>query len=176
MANFTIAGRMKNLPDIQKSYMWELFIPSIEELDQDEMVLRVRNVVIPGRTITPIESFFLGTKQFFPGRTEYAGTFNFQAEEFEDQKVHKALHAWMQYLFDYDPNSVTAGAQKAPGKTDVTRDVVLKMYKSDGSAMENDVVFYGSWPQAVGDAALDYTANDSVKFDVTMQYDYWLTR
>lgn len=176
MANFTIAGRLKNLPDIQKTYMWELFIPSIEDLDQDDMVLRVRNVVIPGRTIQPIESFFMGTKQFHAGRTEYAGTFPTQIEEFEDQKAHSALHSWQQLIYDYDPNSSTAGQSKVVGKNEYSRDIVLKMYKNDGIKMDKDIVFYGAWPQNVGDATLDYTASDSVKYEVTWQYDYWLPR
>jgi hypothetical protein len=176
MANFTVAGRLKNLPDIQKIYMWELYIPSVEELDQDDFVLRVRNVVIPGRTITPIESFFMGTKQFFPGRNEYAGTFTFQIEEFEDQKGHAALHSWQQLIFDYDPNSPTAGQQKVAVKSDLTRDVVLRVYKGDGTKMDKEIVFYSSWPQAIADSTLDYTGSDSVKIDCTFQYDYWLTR
>jgi len=176
MANFTVAGRLKNLPDIQKQYMWELIIPSIEDLDEDDMIVRARNVVIPGRTITPIESFFMGTKQFFAGRTEYTGTFAVQLEEFEDQKVHTALHSWMQLIHDYDPASPTAGGQKVPTKQDYIKNIVLKMYKSDQTKFEKDVVFYQAWPTSVGDATLDYTANDSVKYDVTFQFDYWLQR
>lgn len=176
MANFTAAGRLKNLPDIQKTYLFELYIPSIAELEQDDFVLKVRNVVIPGRTIQPIESFFLGTKQFFPGRTEYASVFPCQVEEFEDQKVFKALNSWQQSIFDYDSNSVTAGQSKVTGKNDYTRDIVLKMYKNNGQKMEKDIVFYNSWPQNVADATLDYTASDSVKFEVSFQYDYFLPR
>ena len=175
MANNTIAGRLKNPPDVQKAYMWELFIPSIEELSQDDMVLRIRNVVIPGRSNPIIESHFMGTKQFLPGKTEYTGSFTTNIEEFEDQFVHTALHSWMQYIFDYDPSSPTAGDQKGATKLDYARDMVLKMYKSDGTEMPNSIKFFGAWPQTVADATLDYTASDSVKFDVTWQYDYWLT-
>ena len=176
MANFTIAGRLKNLPDIQRTYMWELFIPSIAELDQDDMVLRVRNVVIPGRTIQPIESYFLGSKQFHPGKSEYVGTFPVQIEEMEDGKAHQALHSWQQLIWDADPNSSTAGQSKVNGKRDYTRDIVLKMYKNNGTKMDKDIVFYNSWVQNVGDATLDYTASESLKFECTFQYDYWLTR
>ena len=176
MANFTIAGRLKNLPDVQKTFMWEMFIPSIEDLDQDEMVLRIRNTVIPGRTITPIESHFMGTRQFFSGKTEYTGTFATQIEEFEDQKVHKALTSWQHAIFDYNPDNPTAGQSKVAGKNDYTRDIVLSMYKNSGVKMDNDVVFYNAWPQSIGDATLDYTASDSVKYEVTWQFDYWLER
>ena len=176
MANFTIAGRLKNMPDIQRSYMWELFIPSIEELDQDDMVLRIRNAVIPGRTIQPIESFFLGSKQFHPGKTEYTGTFTTNIEEFEDGKAHASLHSWMQAIYDANPNSSTAGQSKLAGKNEYTRDIVLRMYKNDGTKMDKDIVFYNSFPSGISDATLDYTASDAVRLDVTWQYDFWLPR
>lgn len=176
MANFTAEGRLKNLPDIQKVYLWELFIPSIDVLDMDDMVLRVRNVVIPGRNITPIESYFMGTKQFFAGRTEYPGTFTCQIEEFEDQNAHTALHEWMQKIFDHDPDSSKAGQQEVSTKNEYTSNVRLKMYKGDGTKMDKDVVMFNTWPQAVGDSTLDYTGNDSVKYDLTLQYDYWLQK
>ena len=174
MANFTAAGRLKDLPDIQKNYMWELFIPSIEDLDQDDMVIRCRTASIPGRTIAPIESNFMGTKQFYPGKSKYTGNLAIQLEEFEDQKVHQALHSWMQSIFDYDPKSGTAGQSKAAGKNDYSVDVTLKLYKGDGSDVDKKIRFYNCWPTSVGDAALDYAGPDSVKYDVTFQFDYWL--
>ena len=165
---FTAEGRLKNLPDIQRSYMWELFIPSIEELDMDEMIVRVRNVQIPGRAITPIESYFMGTKSFYPGRTEYTGTFTTNIEEFEDQKVYVALNSWQELIFNYDQ-----GQQLAPSKNDVIRNISLIMYRANGDKMEKKIVFHNAWPQGLADATLDYTAGESVKYDVTWQYDFW---
>lgn len=165
---FTHESRLKNLPDIQKTYMWELFIPSIEELDMDEMVVRVRNVQIPGRTITPIESFFMGTKAFYPGRTEYTGTFTTDFEEFEDQKVYEAINSWMELIFNYED-----GQQGVPSKNDLTRNISLIMYRSNGDKLPKKIVFKNAWPQAIGDATLDYTASDSVKHNVTWQFDHW---
>jgi len=176
MANFTIAGRMKNLPEIQKSFLWELYTPSIEDLDQDDMVLRVRNVVIPGRTIQPIESFFLGSKQFHAGKTEFVGTFPTQIEEFEDGRAHQAIYSWMQAIYNADSNSSEAGQSKFNGKNEYSRDIVLKMYRTNGTKMDKDIVFYNSFPNSITDAPLDYASSDSVKLDVTWSYDYWLTR
>lgn len=176
MANFTTAGRLKNLGEIQKTYNWELYIPSIEDLDQDDMVIRVRNTVIPGRSITPIESHFMGTKSWHAGKTEYTGTFNVQMEEFEDQKVFTALHSWQQAIFDYSPDSPTAGQSKVQDKNGYTRDIVLRMYKNNGVKMEKEIVYFNAWPTSVSDVSLDYTASDSVKYECTFQYDYFLPR
>ena len=170
MANFTAHGRLGNLGDIQRQYMWELYIPDIAELNQDDMVLRVRNVVIPGRTIAAIESSFMGTKQFFPGKTEYAGTFATQFEEFEDQKVFKAIDSWQQFIFDHGRTDNAGGS--AGDKSIITRTITLRMYKHDQSLL-GEIEFYNAWPQGIADSTLDYTASDSVKFDVTWQYDFW---
>lgn len=170
MADFTSHGRLGNLEDIQKTYMWELFIPDIAELNQDDMVLRVRNVVIPGRTITPIESFFMGTKQFFPGKTEYTGNLPVQFEEFEDAKVHTALDSWMQLMFDHGRSDLAGNA--GGDKKVITKTITLRMYKGTGEILK-EIEFFHAWPQSVADATLDYTASDSVKYDAIFQFDFW---
>lgn len=175
MANFTAAGRLKNLPDIQKNYLFEIFIPSIGSLEQDDFILRVRTATIPGRTVTPIESFFMGTKIYTPGRTEYPEV-TVNVEEFEDQKAHAAISSWQQTIFDYDGNSSTAGQQKVATRSEYTRDIVLRTYKANGVKMDKDIVMYSSWPTAIGDATLDYAGGDSVKYDITFRCDYWLPR
>lgn len=165
---FTHENRLKNLPDIQRSYMWELYIPSIEELDMDEMVVRIKNVQLPGRTITPIESYFMGSKSFFPGRTEYTGTLTVDMEEHEDQKVYTALNSWQELLYNYD-----TGTQGVASKNDLVKNLSLIMYKANGVKLGKKVVFHNAWPQAVADTALDYTAGEAVRINVTFQYDYW---
>jgi hypothetical protein len=165
---FTSESRLRNLPDISKTYMWELFIPSIAELEMDDMVVRVRNTQIPGRTITPIESFFLGTKTFYPGRTEFTNSVTMQIEEFEDQKVLTSFNSWQELIFNYDE-----GQQGAESKRDIVRDVELLMYAGDGSKLEKKIIFKNAWPQSIADSALDYTGNESIKYDITLQYDFW---
>ena len=77
MANFTIENRMKKLPDIQRTWMWELLIPAIANVtggimgDVDDLIIRVRSAVIPGRQIESMTSEFMGMKQYFPGKTTF---------------------------------------------------------------------------------------------------------
>jgi hypothetical protein len=47
------------------------------------------------------------------------------------------------------------------------------MYKYDGSLMQQAIRFYNAWPAAVADVAMDYTGNESVKYSVTFEYDFW---
>ena len=57
MANFFLEGRAKTLPDLQRGWMFELLIPAIADVtggimgDVEDLIIRVRSAVIPGRTI-----------------------------------------------------------------------------------------------------------------------------
>lgn len=173
MANFTIDGRMKNLPDIQRQYNFELLVPNIGDFDQDDMILRVRTATIPSRAVEVIESNFMGMKQFFPGKALFTNTLVVQYEEFEDQKVTTQLYDWQQKLFDVDPDSRTAGSGQESGKRNVTRDISLVMYGYNGKKLKKKIVFYNAFVENVGDSALGYANNESVKYDVTFRFDYW---
>lgn len=171
MAKFTAENRLGNLSDVQKTFMWELAIPpvpGVDGFDMEDMIVRCRNVQIPGRTIEPIISNFMGTKQNHTGLTTYTGQFTTQFEEYEDQKVIENINNWMELMFNYDE-----GKAEAATKKDLVAKIQLIMYTSDGTKLPKRIEFINTWPQGIADAPLDYATGDSVKYDVTWQYDYW---
>lgn len=177
MPNFTIEGRLKQLKDIQRNWMWELVIPAEEVSDQavsEDLIIRCRNAIIPGRSFEPIESNFAGMKQFFAGKPAFANTFAATFEETEDQKMHKFFYDWMQKIFDVNPNSPTAGVSTGLVKRDLCRDIFLLEYKYNGDNLDKRIKFVNAWPQNIDDVTMDYTGNESVKYGITFQYDYWL--
>jgi hypothetical protein len=171
--SFSYEGRLKNLPDPQKVWMWELYIDIPRGIQTDvvseDLLLRARTVVIPGRTINPIESNFMGTKAFFPGKTEFTGQVSTSLEEREDQKIHSLLNSWMQYMFDW-----ISGLQQGANKQDLVSDMIIKPYKSNGQPLPNTIKLYNCWPQAIADVSLDYAGAEFVRYEVTWQYDYAL--
>lgn len=171
--NFSYESRLKNLPDPQKVWMWELYIDIPQgintEVESNDLLLRARNVAFPGRTINPLESNFMGTKSFFPGKTEFTGQITTSLEEREDQKIHTILTEWMQYIFDW-----TQGVQGGANKQDLVSDMTIKPYKSNGEPMPNAIKVYNCWPQSVADVTLDYDGAEIVRYEVTWQYDYSL--
>jgi len=174
MPNFTVDGRMKGLPDIQRAFMFELLIPDIGDWIQDDMVVRCKTAVIPSRGNTPIESVFGGMKQYYAGQPLFTSTLTVEIEEHEDQKALQSLYDWQQKIYDVNPNSPRGGAQQGGGKADITRDISLKMYKYNGDNMPKSVKFYNAFIENVDDAALGYATNESVKYNVTFRFDYWL--
>jgi len=171
MANQTFEGRLASLGDIQKTYMWELYIPSIEELDTDDMLLRVRSAQIPGRTIEQITSFFMGTQQKFPGKTTYTETFTTLFEEFEDRKVFKAINSWMDYIFNYSPSDSNGGAASGDKKA-LSKTITLRMLSTQNEKI-GEVKFFGCWPQNIAEVEMSYEAGEAVKHTVTWSFDFW---
>jgi hypothetical protein len=179
MPNFTIEGRAKTLPDIQRNWMWELLIPSIADVtggimgDVEDLIIRARTATIPSRGNDPIASEFIGMKQFFPGKPTFGNTFAVQIEETENQIVHKGLTYWQNLIYNISPTDPTGGQSLRPLKRQVAKDVYLLMYTYNGRTLEKKIRFYNSFIQNVGDVSLAYSGNESVKYDATFQFDFW---
>jgi hypothetical protein len=168
MANFSISKNLANLPDIQRNYQFELWIPNIADLNLDAFRVRCRSAVIPQRGNENIPVHFMGMVQFYPGKPTFTNTFTANIEEFEDKVVAKSLYTWQQLIFDIETN----GASLATKKSEVVRDIMLKMYKYNGNDLST-ITFFNAWPELVGDVNLEYTGNDSVKYPVTFRFDRW---
>lgn len=179
MANFTMESRSKNLPDIQRDWMWELSIPNLNDMtdeimkDDEDLTVRVRSAVIPSRGNDPIESNFIGMKQFFPGKPTFGHTLAVSIEETEDQIVHRALTAWQDRLFNVNPNDATAGVSSALLKRQLTKTIYLLPYKYNQDKMLKKIRFHNAFIQNVDDVTMDYTGNASVKYTTTFQFDFW---
>jgi hypothetical protein len=178
MPQFTIEGRMKQLPDIQRNFLFEVVVPGITDvttaINQEDLIIRVRSAVIPQRGNEPIESNFMGMKQFFPGKPTFSNSLNIVCEETEDQKITKALYDWQQKIFDINPSSPTAGSSQVPVKRRACKDIFLLMYKYNGTELEKKVRFVNAFPETVDDVSLGFAENAAVQYSVTFRFDYWV--
>jgi hypothetical protein len=179
--NFSILGRTKTLPDVQKSWMWNLVIPGVRAVapqsalgNEEDLIIRCRSFVIPPRTTNATISEFMGTKQAYPGRVDTLGVATATFEDTEDQRIFKILYEWQQNIFNMSPeNPISAGKSKFPFKRAYSKDIFLIMYKYDGTPLEKSIRFMNCWPQNVGEVALDYANSGVVTYSVGFQYDNW---
>lgn len=178
--SFHINKSIRKCGDLARNYMWEVFIPDIATvsngaINAEDFVLRCRNVVIPARGNEPIETFFLGMKQLFPGKPIFTNTMILMLEEFEDQKIMKAIYQWQENIFSVDPKSDHAGSAKFDHKSKYTADMLLRLYKQTGEDNELDKMIrvVNCWPSNVDDVTLDYTAQESIKHTLTLTFDWW---
>lgn len=184
MPSFHIDTRLGSLPDIQKTFMWELKIPNISGIitsikDPEELTIRCRSVQIPSRGVDTHESEFRGMKQKYAMKPKFSHTLPVLFEEFEDQKMSKALYEWNNKIFDTDvKNTLTAGGSKAVMKRNIggmgyATDLYLYLYTYNKTKLEKSYRFYNAFPEDVSDVSLDYAGSDSVKYNVTFSFDYW---
>jgi len=179
--NFSIEGRMKSLPDVQRNWMWQLLIPGIISvapttalLDMEDLLIRCRSISIPPRSNTVTQSDFMGMKQFFPGKPDVGGVVAATFEETEDMAVRKIFWEWEQNIFNVNPQSpLTAGKSRRPLKRLLTRDLYLVMYGYNGQPLDKSIRFHNAFVQNVADVALDYGAGAAVQYTVSFQYDFW---
>jgi hypothetical protein len=176
--NFTVEGRLGALPDPQRNFQFEVTIPNIGVmtggiLDMEGLIVRAKTASIPGRSNEEIESFFMGTKQIFPGRPSFSNKLSITVDELEDQIIGKAMYAWMQRIFDIDPNSPTAGYSHVATKRMASTDLILRMYKYNGEKLSEDIIFTNSRPSAIEDIGLDMTGNEKITYAITFTYDFW---
>lgn len=181
MPNFTIEGRrIKNLPDIQRAYLWEIVISNVADLIdigatdlEDDIIIRARTSQIPARGFETIESNFIGMTQLFPGRPTFGRTLALTLEETEDQLIHKFLYEWRQQIYDVNPNSPTAGVASKATKREMTRTIYLNMYHVDGNILDRRIKFWNAWPSDVSDIELSYDASTAVSYAATFSFDFW---
>ena len=180
-SNFTINGRAYKYPDIQRNFMWQLFIPSVISvapsaiLDAEDLLVRCRSISIPQRANEAITSNFMGTRQFFPGKADPGGgTVSVNFEDTEDMAIQRIFYEWQQNIFNINPNSpTTAGKSKRLAKRFLTKDMFLILYNYAGVPLPKQIRFHNAWVQNVSEVSMSYDGNESVKYDVTFQYDYW---
>ena len=179
MANFHIEKRLGSAPDILRNYNWEIHIPvlpaGITAIATDEdLILRARSVNLPGRTQTPIESYFRGMKQKFAGRADFTGVCSIQFEEMEDQIVYQTMYQWQNLMLDIDPSSPTGGIAKVSKKREVAKDLIIKMFTFDGKLAPVQVRLINAYPESIDEQNLDMTGNDSLKINVNFSMDFFL--
>ena len=182
--NFTIEGRLATIDDLQRNFMFEVIIPNISSIipKSDDIVsndlmesltIRTKTCVIPARGNEEMDSYFMGMKQYFPGRPTFTNKLGVQIDETEDQLIMQLLTAWRNKIFDTRPDSATAGYSQAANKRAMSTSILLRQYRFNGEKLKSDIEFVNAWPQEVGDVDLAMAGNEKVTFNVTFTYDFW---
>ena len=174
--NFHIVGRTSNLGTVQKTYNWQIRISKPSGvLGTDwtsDLLLKAKTASIPGVTINNIESMFMGMKQNYAGNATLEHTLSVEFEEFEDQKVHGYLHAWVNTIFD-SQSVQDGGGGSVANKSDYATTIELQLYSSDRKKLPKKITFHNAWIQNVAQVDLSYGDAGAVKFSTTFQWDYY---
>lgn len=175
MAIYHINNQLAAFGDIQTTYGFNviLYPPSgIENAsafsDTGIIFSMVREVNIPGRSNQPIESFFHGMKQKFPGKEEFSGSFSINVEETANLDGLKALYEWKQKCFN-----VNQGVSNTLLKSGLVGTAIVQFLGRDEQAKSTSIKVWNVWPKDMPDISMSYENSASVKYQVTFEYDYW---
>lgn len=177
MANFTIEGRSKSAGDILRNWQFDVSLPEIKGLnigaDTEGLLIRTREASLPGRSMETIESSFMGTKQVYPGKSTFENTMEFTFEESDDQYISKVFHNWSEKIFQYNEEGSHPGASESSSKSSLVTPVYIKLRKYDQSLAKKMYKLVNAFPSDIGSVSLGYESNDSIKYSVTLTFDYW---
>lgn len=179
MADFSIGTVGKQLGDIQRAYTWELrlSLPTLiaQVATEEQLIIRCRSVVIPGRSQDVITSNFMGMEQFFPGRVHFTNPFNITFEEFEDRLVSKTLYQWQQATFD-TVEGVAGGTGNRKSQI-VSPSCRLQLLDYTGleipKADNGCIQINNAWPESVAEVPMSYADNNAIQYTLALRYDTW---
>lgn len=197
--NFTIRGRAQNLPDPQRSWLWQMTIFGINAIvpnvgavlagtstsnsvvSEEDLRVRCRTVSIPTRDHDDIVSQFMTTKQHIWGKPIVDGTSVVTFEETNDQKVLQIFHAWQQKMVNVNPAATPApvmvggaGQSVADRAINLKLPIYITMYDYSGKTLMQEIFLFGAFPKTIADVNLSYTESTVLNFSVTFQFDYHL--
>ena len=164
MAKMSVDSLRNNLTNPARAYLWEVLIPNPGAGDSETLLLRCQTTSIPGRSVGEIHIPFkqsAGVK--FPGKLIYTHTWDLTFNEGEDREIFKAFYDWCQNVIHDKYNT---------GDVVVKTDIYLHLLDTNGT-VSMKIKLIGTYPQEVGDVALDYTTEDPVRFTVKFSYDRW---
>jgi hypothetical protein len=176
LANFHIEGRLKHLPDPQRSFNWEIDImdgdsPLDTLKDVGDLKFRVKSINTPQRNIETIDTWFYGLKQSIPGRTTFSNQVNMLIEEGEDQYVLRSIYDWMEKITSVNhknPFGTLSSSKK------ISKNMYIRMLKYNGDYEPYALKLANVYPLSINDVPLDYMSNESLKYDVAFNFDYWV--
>jgi len=176
--SFHISRLDKIKHDPAKTYAWEMSFPDIgtvtDSIPTDEdFIIRCRNAVIPSKGNEKIQTDFFGMKAFYAGKPTFTNAITLLLEEFEDEMITKGLYEWNENVFSTSPLSPQAGNSKKASKSGYSINGFLSLYSQDGKVLDKKWKLYNVFPETVDDVSLDYAGNDSIKYSLTLSFDYF---
>lgn len=165
MANFGTDSLKANLTNPQREYLWEVIIPTpIGDGNTETFQVRAQSSQIPGRRNTQIPIAYKQTAGVVvAGKLEYDHKWECTFIEGEDKKVYDALYSWQQKIV-HDVAGVGVGDPLY--KTDM---YIVLQTTAGGDSLK--LKLKGAWIEQVGQVALSYEADGTVKYPVTFAFD-----
>lgn len=168
MANMGVNSLKANLTNPARVFLWDMLIPNpVGGGDTETLMVRCQSSVIPGRSVGEIKVPYKQTGGVkFHGKLAFPQSWKCTFIEGEDKKIFNAINGWNQKIVDAEGGISTADP-------DLKTDVYLTLLTTKGDTFHK-IKLVGAYIQDVADVPVSYETEDTVKYDVTFSYDYWV--
>lgn len=169
-----MAGLRPSINEIRKfqyasMYRWGFSVVTmprtISVVNSSDLAVRAYSSTIPKVTVDQSTVENRGQVIWQPGITRYPGTHTLVFHEAEDGKMAKFLNDWHQQHWKDD-----SGVQELTN--DIKGDFKLSLLNSKDTVRE-EYILHGCWLQDWDGGELSSTSSDTLKYTLTLQYDYF---
>lgn len=167
MTQMSADALKNNLSNVQRTYLWEVIIPSpVGDGDSNTFLLRCRSTAIPARRQGQIlVPFKQSAGVAYPGKLAYDHTWACVFVEGEDKKVFDAFYSWMQEIVHDRLNT-------GSGDLSIKADLYLTLQSTAGENTTK-IKMIGCYPMEQGELALSYDDEGNALLPITFSYDRW---
>ena len=155
-----------------RAYLFEMFItpPEGVALLGYETRYFVKSTALPGSDINEIAVNWMGAEWKIPAVVRFHDwTVSFNVDR--DFKLIKEFDIWRRKISDINAEKAAEMVHGSPGSILGDARIKLLSYGTDSTDFYGTV--YNMWPKSIGDAALDYSSQDIMTFDVTFSYTHF---
>lgn len=143
--------------------------------------IRAKTVDLPSKSFDTLETNYMGSKLVMPGKVTMDGQTSITFDEFQDMKISRFIHEWMNLIYNggyADDVSVANGALTGGAISNsllsYSCPIKITIYdstKKNKLPYEYRLMF--CFPSEMATAGLDHNGGDKVTRQVTFKYSTW---
>jgi len=165
MPNMSMDALKANLTNPQRTYLWEIIIPTpVGDGEVETFQLRAQSTEIPGRSFGAIPIDYKQTPGIIvPGKAKLDHTWACTFIEGEDHKVYDAVNSWLE-------NIVALATGIGTGDSAIKTDILLTLIATVGTTVQT-IKLKGCYVAELGKLGVDYKTDGVVTYAVTFSFD-----
>lgn len=131
-----------------------------------------KDISLPGRTINPIETVYMGWKKFFAGKNDSSGDLTMVFHEHQSAMVTEFKRDWFEIINQTQVGGARRSFAASDNMDNLKAQLKVTLLKTDGKDGNIEAIFYGLWPTQDASQPLSQSSEDFLKPSLTCKYDW----
>lgn len=195
-------SKILNYPDLLKNFLFQVRFEFntdtvlsrvVQEIEQEKnyggelgetLMLRARSISLPKKTISKINTHYMGSLRNYPGRTHTDGDVTIKFDEFQDLATQEIFYEWQNMIYNHgnpdmgEATNIVGGIETGGAAADFIRQYTAQVYiYIYDSALRTQLPFfwklYDVFPTDNGQITLDAEGENKVSPEITFNYNTW---